>query len=198
MKTAQRGLICLLISAGLWVCRKADLPPLQDPAADFPVYSAIIDQHCASAANPPQLLLISRQTVQPFQIDWAEALQYSQPDSLPKAAGWTAFLNTLDSSRFAIRPLTGTIPSACYQVTILTEQQQTYYATRGTEAMRQDFNNFRAVLTFSSVAYNPGRTKAVCYRAYVCGGLCGMGEMYFLEQKPGGWKVVARSVLWIA
>ena len=40
--------------------------------------------------------------------------------------------------------------------------------------------------------------KAVVYGAYVCGGLCGSGGIFFLEKIDGFWKIINYQMRWVS
>ena len=52
--------------------------------------------------------------------------------------------------------------------------------------------------SFSTIAFNNDKTKACIYSDFVCGRLCGGGEIIFLTRKNKKWVIVGESVLWVA
>ncbi len=54
------------------------------------------------------------------------------------------------------------------------------------------------VISFSDLAFNKQRNRAVVYVTFVCGGECGYGALYFLSRKDQTWKVVGNRGTWIA
>jgi hypothetical protein len=59
-----------------------------------------------------------------------------------------------------------------------------------------------AFFEFSAVGFDPTTTRAIVYMGYVCGDLCGSGEIYILVQKNGKWQrdheFRGRSCRWVA
>ena len=210
MITLQRCLIYLTIAMTFLVCQRTDSStyapePLPYPATDsvdYTVYSAIIDQYCSNQQAEKQLFIIAPQTVKAYVNDWQNVLKEDRPDSVSANPAWQQFVSTLDSSKFKTQSLNRSIPSACYRTQTLTDQQWTYYfkssASTGIEGLRKDFPGFSSQISFSSVAYSADGKKAVCYRSSVCGGLCGTGDLYFLERKSMGWRVASSRLVWIS
>ena len=54
------------------------------------------------------------------------------------------------------------------------------------------------VISFSDVAFDIDRSKAVIYVAFLCGGECGYGNLYFLSKDNQDWKVVGERGFWIS
>ncbi len=53
-------------------------------------------------------------------------------------------------------------------------------------------------VAFSQITYNKNKTAACIYSELVCGGLCGYGNIYFLEKHDKKWEIVAKRNLWVA
>ena len=47
------------------------------------------------------------------------------------------------------------------------------------------------------VLTNDGK-RALVYVGFHCGGLCGVGVLYLMEQGASGWQVVKTGQLWIS
>ncbi|MGD1892750.1 MAG: hypothetical protein ACFB15_19455 [Cyclobacteriaceae bacterium] len=54
------------------------------------------------------------------------------------------------------------------------------------------------VISFSDLAFSEQRNRAVIYVAFICGGECGYGALYFLSKDDQNWKVVGNRGTWIA
>ncbi len=52
--------------------------------------------------------------------------------------------------------------------------------------------------SFSTIAFNNDKTKACIYSDFVCGRLCGQGEIIFLEKKNKIWVIVGETGLWVS
>jgi len=200
MNLIQTGILCgglLLFGSG---CRQDSSSV--SPTPDSAVYSAIIDSNCPTQSNQQVLLIISPKTAKPFVNDWKALMPPINQLPISNDPAWQQFITSVDSTSFNTNPLTGSIPSTCFKTQLLTDQQWTHYfgtpTSPGTEGLRNDFSGFSAYLTFSSVAYSTDHTKAICYRATVCGGLCGSGDLFFLERKSDTWAVVGSVMLWIS
>ncbi len=51
---------------------------------------------------------------------------------------------------------------------------------------------------FSVVGYNERKNEAMVYVGHHCGGLCGTGIIYLLNQDHGSWLIKNRLLLWIS
>ena len=65
------------------------------------------------------------------------------------------------------------------------------------EAVKRESRRTRGISSFSLPAYSSDG-YAVVYGSYVCGGLCGYGWLFLLQQQGGVWRVVATEMLWIS
>lgn len=55
-----------------------------------------------------------------------------------------------------------------------------------------------ATIRFSDFKINAGEDKAVFYLYFLCGPLCGSGEIIFCSKESEKWKIVYRNLVWIA
>jgi hypothetical protein len=53
-------------------------------------------------------------------------------------------------------------------------------------------------ITFSKIAFSKQRNKAAVYTSFVCGGLCGTGQILFFEKLNGIWKYVRIWRMWVS
>ena len=47
-------------------------------------------------------------------------------------------------------------------------------------------------IQMSAVGFDPAGTRAMVHMAYLCGGLCGGGNLHLLEKVNGGWREAAK------
>lgn len=191
-----------LLILALAACHQSSTPAVPpDLQQDYAVYTAIIDLNCPKEAlNPKPLLIVGSKTA-PMSINgFRDLIQPS--DSISGNGAWLQFAASVDSSQFNVHDLSGSIPSACQQTQVLTDNQVSYYFVRtggkGIDGLRKDFPNFNSYLTFSSVAYSADGAKAICFMSSVCGGLCGSGNLYFLSKTTNGWRVAKITYVWIS
>jgi hypothetical protein len=64
----------------------------------------------------------------------------------------------------------------------------------------KEMNDIRSIagFSFSRIAFDQHRMKAVVYMQYFCGGKCGYGELRVLEKKSGIWSVTGKKRTWIS
>ena len=54
------------------------------------------------------------------------------------------------------------------------------------------------VHAFSHIGFNPGRTQAIVYVSYDCGGMCGDGHFVLLERSGRKWRIAGSVMSWIS
>ncbi len=59
------------------------------------------------------------------------------------------------------------------------------------------FRNIGSV-SFSKVAYSTDRNKAAVYTSFICGNLCGSGQILFFQKINGVWKFIKTWDMWVA
>jgi hypothetical protein len=62
---------------------------------------------------------------------------------------------------------------------------------------RREFPKAGGIISLSHVGFDSGLHQAMVATSYVCGSLCGGGELYILRKTRGKWEVIARSTLWM-
>jgi hypothetical protein len=67
----------------------------------------------------------------------------------------------------------------------------------GVKDFRQAFPKAGGIISLSHVGFDSGLHEAMVATSYVCGSLCGGGELYILRKTRGKWEVIARSTLWM-
>ncbi len=60
------------------------------------------------------------------------------------------------------------------------------------------FPNANGFNQFSAVAYNADKTKALLETGNVCGSLCGLGTLFYLEKENGIWIIKKTVDTWIS
>ena len=55
-----------------------------------------------------------------------------------------------------------------------------------------------ASIRFSDFRINREKDKALFYFSFLCGDLCGSGEIIFCIKEDGKWKIVDRNTLWVS
>ena len=70
-------------------------------------------------------------------------------------------------------------------------------AENGAKDFRREFPKAGGIISLSHVGFDSGLHQAMVATSYVCGSLCGGGELYILRKTRGKWEVIARSTLWV-
>ena len=52
--------------------------------------------------------------------------------------------------------------------------------------------------SLSKIAFNKEKAKALFFGSFVCGGLCGRGELIMMEKVDNNWKIIDTFRFWIA
>ncbi|HVU55379.1 MAG TPA: hypothetical protein VHD83_10005 [Puia sp.] len=50
----------------------------------------------------------------------------------------------------------------------------------------------------SKIFFNPSMDKGIMYYEFVCGGLCGHGNVILMEKLKGRWVITKRKMIWIS
>lgn len=53
-------------------------------------------------------------------------------------------------------------------------------------------------ISFSRVAFNLAKNRAVVYTSFICGGLCGSGQILFFEKLNGKWEYLKTWEMWVS
>lgn len=53
-------------------------------------------------------------------------------------------------------------------------------------------------ISFSMIGFNTAKDKACVYTRFICGGLCGTGQILFFNKKEGRWLFVKSWEMWIS
>lgn len=92
-------------------------------------------------------------------------------------------------------------------VVLVSEAQLEYifndgYSENDWNQFHETFSNSESIgygyNEFSAVAYNADKTKALVETANVCGPLCGLGLLIYLEKENGIWIIKKRVETWVS
>ena len=53
-------------------------------------------------------------------------------------------------------------------------------------------------VAFSKIAFSNNRSKAAVYTSFICGNLCGSGQILFFEKVKGIWKYIKSWDMWVS
>ncbi|MEM9676011.1 MAG: hypothetical protein AAF992_25700 [Bacteroidota bacterium] len=73
-----------------------------------------------------------------------------------------------------------------------------YFLIPGKEFDKLSREGIDGVISISDLAFNKQRNRVVIYVAFLCGGECGYGQLYFFSKENQNWKVVGARGFWIA
>jgi hypothetical protein len=68
----------------------------------------------------------------------------------------------------------------------------------GLTDFRETFPGASGIISLSHVGFDSTLHQAIVSTSFVCGGLCGTGQLYILKKKRGKWEVAANSILWVS
>jgi hypothetical protein len=99
---------------------------------------------------------------------------------------------------FAERACTGGRVSQAFH----TDLPRTFIADDGVyfnaNSFERLFPGASGVISFSQAGFDAGLDQAIVSTSFVCGGLCGTGEVYVLRKRWGRWRVVNQWVVWVS
>ena len=58
--------------------------------------------------------------------------------------------------------------------------------------------NQTGILSFSKIAFSNKKDKAAIYTSFMCGRLCGKGQILFYEKANGSWKYIRTWEMWVS
>jgi hypothetical protein len=61
-------------------------------------------------------------------------------------------------------------------------------------------DKFRQIgtVSFSKVSFSNNKTKAAIYTSFICGNLCGSGQILFFEKVNGNWRYIKTWDMWVS
>lgn len=68
----------------------------------------------------------------------------------------------------------------------------------GQSEFARRFPGASGIIGLSRVGFDKELSEAIVSTSFVCGGLCGSGDRYFLKKVGGVWKVVSRRETWVS
>lgn len=185
----RRWLAFAALLAGLWLGLNAE-PHRTGMAADSAaIYALLLDDlpHAAPIRQPIRVVEAAPANPEHVGGDAVEASRWvsRQLTGLPGAQQVTraAFMRSLADST----PLRGRLPRA-----------RVWLLGRGADGFPRDPPLMLPVHSFSHIGFNPGRTQALVYVSYVCGGMCGDGHYVLLEKSGGRWRITDSVMAWIS
>jgi hypothetical protein len=174
--------------AGLWLGLNAE-PRRTGIAADSAaIYALLLDElpHAAPIRQPIRLVEVAPANPRYLHDDAAEASRWfsRQLSGLPGAQATRADFERALMDR---TPLRGRLPRA-----------RVWLLGPGKEGLPRDPLLLLPVHSFSHIGFNPGRTQALVYVSYVCGGTCGDGHYVLLDKSGGRWRITDSAMAWIS
>lgn len=116
-------------------------------------------------------------------------------DDIP--APLTKSLADTSARRFPI----GRLPLSRRVRALTAEEQRTIFGdgvNTGWERFHSQFPGAGQYIGLTPVVFNAGRTQALVYYEYHCGGLCGGGTLALLTREAGVWRVRKTVMFWVS
>lgn len=63
---------------------------------------------------------------------------------------------------------------------------------------RQTYPKASGIISLSRVGFDSTLDEAIVSASFVCGGLCGTGQIYILKKRWGRWEVASSSIIWVS
>ena len=195
MPVRSAGLLLLQTSAILLAAcfRSASQSPLRRPIVTA-VYDAAIDD--VYDRERPDTVLIG---------DSSLVFLLPTPDVVP---GWRAQFDSFPpplvaelARRSATRLPSALLPLPPSTRTIPSDELRDIFS-RGRDGWTEFYRRYprqRSWITLSPVVFNPDSTQALLYREYHCGGLCGSGDLIWLQRRDDTrWRVRKFLNYWVS
>lgn len=164
-------------------------------AQDYAVYTTVIGSYNTSN------VVISQKTA--FGISFAHSddnyitsLFEGNPGFEPE------MITTLIANNETPLFLDYSFPISSTQVLLVSEAELNYIFNSDSQndwiQFYNTFPNANGFNQFSAVAYNADKTKALLETGNICGSLCGLGTLYYLEKENGIWIIKKTVDTWIS
>lgn len=203
MKVATlKSLVFLFFFAFLTSCSEDNEPKqfsLDQPSAidaeDYAVYTAVISSFNSSN------VVITQKTAFGMSFMMADdnyvyALSEGNPGFEPE------MVTTLIDNNVNPLFLDYSFPISSTHVILVPQAELNYiFNTDSDNDWMQFYNTFpnaNGFNQFSAVAYNADKTKALLETGNVCGSLCGLGTLFYLEKENGIWIIKKTVDTWIS
>jgi len=72
------------------------------------------------------------------------------------------------------------------------------YRIYSDRAFPQDKVRQIGTISFSKIAFSNNRSKAAVYTSFICGNLCGSGQILFFEKLNGVWRYIRTWDMWVS
>jgi hypothetical protein len=151
-----------------------------DPEA-YKIYSALLD----AATDSP--IVIQAKT---SSFDEASPNNLSIKGDSHFRKLWGPVLNDFVAKYRMPMSLKESIPMTATYVLISKEALKSIFegrSVKGWDAFAERFPHAQGIYSFSPVGFDQGRTRAIVWMNFACGGLCGYGTYHFFEKIGGKW-----------
>lgn len=204
MKVATlKSLVFLFFFAFLTSCSDDNEPKqfsLDQPsgidAEDYAVYTAVISSKGSGTFLLKQKTVFGMSFMEPDNSYVLNSLSEGNPEFEPE------MVTTLIDNNVNPLFLDYSFPISSIQVILVSEAELNYiFNTDSDNDWMQFYNTFpnaNGFNQFSAVAYNADKTKALLETGNVCGSLCGLGTLFYLEKENGIWIIKKTVDTWIS
>lgn len=204
MKAATlKSLVFLFLFAFLTSCSDDNDPKqfsLDQPSAidaeDYAVYTAVISFKGSGAFLLKQKTAFGMSFMESDNNYVLTSLSEGNPGFEPE------MVTTLIDNNINPLFLDYAFPISSIQVILVSEAELNYiFNTDSDNDWMQFYNTFpnaNGFNQFSAVAYNADKTKALLETGNVCGSLCGLGTLFYLEKENGVWIIKKTVDTWIS
>ena len=204
MKVATfKSLVFLFFFAFLTSCSDDNEPKqfsLDQPsvidAEDYTVYTAVISSKGSGTFLLKQKTVFGMSFMEPDNSYVLNSLSEGNPEFEPE------MVTTLIDNNVNPLFLDYSFPISSIQVILVSEAELNYiFNTDSDNDWMQFYNTFpnaNGFNQFSAVAYNGDKTKALLETGNVCGSLCGLGTLFYLEKENGIWIIKKTVDTWIS
>jgi hypothetical protein len=189
-----RSVRLLLGAVVLFSCACATRPaPVAQPNSEVAVLAALLDSWYRNGL--PDTLVV-----------WDSTLSFRPPEN-PTNPSWIAQYDSLprelvvELARISAQRASAARLELPRPVRLLsaTEHRQIFReGPRGWPEFHRRFPSARAYFAFTPVVFGPGGRDALVYFEYHCGGLCGGGNLVWLQSAEQSWRVRQRVEFWVS
>ncbi len=165
-------------------------------AEDYAVYTAVISSFNNSNVVITQKTAFGMSFMEPDNSYVLTSLSEGNPGFEPE------MVTTLIDNNVNPLFLDYSFPISSTHVILVPQAELNYiFNTDSDNDWMQFYNTFpnaNGFNQFSAVAYNADKTKALLETGNVCGSLCGLGTLFYLEKENGIWIIKKTVDTWIS
>jgi hypothetical protein len=188
---------------------KTETPPEQIPDEDYVVYSLVLQNQFAK--DGIERIVIGDHTLMDLPPIMMGMTQFGGSPEVKKIREamdketWNDYEQKSKSPVALANKFTLKIPVVLISAaerdrvfSVTGEGEKKVASPQGIKEFQKLYPNSPGFMHISRIGYNRDRTQSFLYVGYVCGGLCGSGQIFLLAKEKDQWKILHTAMTWIS